>query len=424
MSHLPTLYAIDFGTSNSLLAAANRDRLFEPVPLDPLASDPTILRSIVCFPDEGGVFVGAEALRQFVEHGAEGRLLRSIKRHLGSRSFSGTVIRGRLVSAEELVGAVLRQMRVRADEYFGAPVRRVLLGRPVHFDGEDDTFAESRLRKAAELAGFEEVHLLAEPVAAARAFGAAADREELALIGDFGGGTSDFTVLRVGPRALRREDVLAVGGVAVAGDALDASLMRSQVGRHFGAEVRYRAPFGTNVLRMPRAIVEHLCSPAHLSMLQRRDIASFLADVRRWSLSADDRRTMDQLTALVEETQGFNLFEAIERAKRELSSESDAEIVFSHPGIEVREPVTRSGFEEASRREVDEILRCLDETVRAAGIGFGEIGVVCCTGGTAKVLRIAAEIRRRLPAARVEQFRGFHSVVEGLAREAHEIERR
>jgi hypothetical chaperone protein len=146
--------------------------------------------------------------------------------------------------------------------------------------------------------------------------------------------------------------------------------------------------------------------------------------VRRWSLSADDRRTMDQLTALVEETQGFHLFEAIERAKRELSSESDAEIVFSHPGIEVREPVTRSGFEEASRREVDEILRCLDETVRAAGIGFGEIGVVCCTGGTAKVLRIAAEIRRRLPAARVEQFRGFHSVVEGLAREAHEIERR
>jgi hypothetical chaperone protein len=424
MSHLPTLYAIDFGTSNSLLAAANRDRLFEPVPLDPLASDPTILRSIVCFPDEGGVFVGAEALRQFVEHGAEGRLLRSIKRHLGSRSFSGTVIRGRLVSAEELVGAVLRQMRVRADEYFGAPVRRVLLGRPVHFDGEDDSFAESRLRKAAELAGFEEVHFLAEPVAAARAFGAAAEREELALIGDFGGGTSDFTVLRVGPRALRREDVLAVGGVAVAGDALDASLMRSQVGRHFGAEVRYRAPFGTNVLRMPRAIVEHLCSPAHLSMLQRRDIASFLADVRRWSLSADDRRTMDQLTALVEETQGFHLFEAIERAKRELSSESDAEIVFSHPGIEVREPVTRSGFEEASRREVDEILRCLDETVRAAGIGFGEIGVVCCTGGTAKVLRIAAEIRRRLPAARVEQFRGFHSVVEGLSREAHEIERR
>jgi len=424
MPELPTLYAIDFGTSNSLLAAANRDTTFDPVPLDPDTADPTILRSILCFPDAGGVFVGSEALRQFVEHGAEGRLLRSIKHYLGSRSFRGTILRGRMVSAEELVAALLRQMRQRADAHFGAEVRRVVLGRPVHFDGEDDGFAESRLRKAAELAGFQEVHFLPEPVAAARAFGAAAHREEVALIGDFGGGTSDFTVLRIGPRALERSDVLAVGGVAVAGDALDASLMRAQVARHFGAEVQYRAPFGKNVLRMPQGIVQHLCSPAHLSILQRRDIASFLADVRRWSLSEEDRRRMDQLTVLVEETQGFHLFEAIERAKKVLSSEAKAQIAFSYPGIEVRERVTRSRFEDASRREVDAILGCLEETVRAAGVGFGHIGVVCCTGGTAKVPRIAAEIRRRLPAARMEQFKGFHSVVEGLAQEAQVVARR
>jgi hypothetical chaperone protein len=422
-SALPTVYAIDFGTSNSLLAAASRERVFEPAPLDPGAADPTILRSILCFPDAGGVFVGVEALRQFIEHDAEARLLRSIKHHLGTRSFRGTLIRGRLVSAEELVAALLRQMRERADRHYGAEIRRVLLGRPVHFDGEDDVFAEGRLRKAAELAGFEEVHFLPEPVAAARAFGAAAEREEIALIGDFGGGTSDFTVLRVGPRALERKDVLAVGGVAVAGDALDAALMRAQVGRHFGAEVQYRAPFGSNVLRMPHGIVQHLCSPAHLSILQRRDVASFLADVRRWSLSDEDRARMDQLTVLVEETQGFQLFEAIERGKRELSSKRVAQIAFSYPGIEVRERVTRAGFEEASRRAVDEILRCLDETVKASGVRCEDIGVVCCTGGTAKVPRLAAEIRRRFPAARLEQFKGFHSVVEGLAAEAQAIER-
>jgi hypothetical chaperone protein len=423
MFDVPSLYAIDFGTSNSLLAAANRDRVFDPVPLDPEAPDPTILRSVLCFPDAGGVFVGAEALRQFVEHGAEGRLLRSIKHHLGSRSFRGTIIRGRMVSAEELVGTLLRQMRVRANAHFGVDVRRALLGRPVHFDGEDDAFAVARLERAAELAGFDEVRLLPEPVAAARAFGAAAHREELALVGDFGGGTSDFTLLRVGPRALARGDVLAVAGVAVAGDALDASLMRVQVSRHFGAEVQYRAPFGANVLRMPRGIVEHLCSPAHLSILQRRDIASFLADVRRWSLSAEDQRRIDQLTALVDDTQGFHVFEAIERAKRELSTVERSEIVFSHPGIDIREPVTRAGFEDAIRREVDAIVRCLEDTVRQAALGFEEIGVVCCTGGTARVPRIADEIRRRFPAARLEQFKGFHSVVEGLAREAQAIER-
>ena len=423
MTSAPTLYAIDFGTSNSLLAGASRDRVFDPAPLDPAAADPTILRSILCFPDAGGVYVGSEALSQFIEHGAEGRLLRSIKHHLGSRSFRGTIIRGRMFSPEELVGALLRRMRERADAHYGVEVRRALLGRPVHFSGEDDAFAEARLRAAAQAAGFEEVRFLAEPVAAARAFGAAVEREDLALIGDFGGGTSDFTVLRIGPRELSRGDVLAVGGVAVAGDALDASLMRSHVSRHFGAEVRYRAPFGNNVLTMPQGVLQHLCSPAHLSILQRRDVASFLADVRRWSLSEEDRRRMDQLTVLVDETQGFQVFEAIERAKRRLSSEEDAEVVFSHPGIDVREPVTREGFEEASRREVDRIVRCLEETVRAAGVRFEEIGVVCCTGGTAKVPRIAAEIRRLLPAARMEQFKGFHSVVEGLAREAQNVER-
>jgi hypothetical chaperone protein len=423
MASVPSIYAIDFGTSNSLLAAANRDRAFDPVPLDPGAPDPTILRSILCFPEAGGVFVGREALQQFVEHGGEARLLRSIKHYLGSRSFRGTIIRNRLVSAEELVAALLRQMRQRADAFFGAQVRRVLLGRPVHFDGDDDAFAASRLRKAAELAGFEEVHFLPEPVAAARAFRATTHGEELALIGDFGGGTSDFTVLRIRRKAVERGDVLAVGGVAVAGDALDAALMRTHVSRHFGAEVEYRVPFGKNVMKMPQGIAELLCSPAHLSMLQRRDVATFLADVRRWSLSDEDRRRMDQLTVLVEETLGFQLFEAIERAKRELSTAKAAGIAFSHPGIEVRERVTRAGFEKASRRQIDAIVRCLEETVHAAAVGLDDVTVVCCTGGTANVPRLAAELRDRLPGARAEQFKGFHSVVEGLAAEAQGIER-
>lgn len=419
----PTIYAIDFGTSNSLLAAANAERVFEPVPLDPHAPDPTILRSVLCFPEAGGVFVGVEALTRFIHHAGEARLLRSMKRHLGARGFRGTALGGRFVSAEALVGMLLRKMRERADAHYGVEVRRVLLGRPVHFDGEDDAWAESTLRRAAELAGFEEVQFLPEPVAAARAFAAVSREEELALIGDFGGGTSDFTVLRVTPKDLEKSEVLAVGGVAVAGDALDSAIMRSRVARHFGAEVRYRTPFGKNVLQMPHGVLTHLCSPAHLSILQRRDLATFLADVRQWSLSSGDRRAMDQLNTLVEDGQGFQLFEAIERAKKELSAAEGAEVRFSVPGIEVHEPVTRAGFEEASERELAAILRCLEETVSAAGVRPEDVAVVCCTGGTARVPRLAAEIRARLPAARVEQFRGFHSVVEGLAREAWMRER-
>ncbi len=419
----PTLYAIDFGTSNSLVAAASAERVFAPAPLDPAAPDPTILRSVLCFPEAGGVHVGADALATFVQHAGEARLLRSMKRHLGARSFRGTIIGGRLVAAEALVATLLRKMRERADAHYGVEVRRALLGRPVHFDGEDDAFAEGRLRRAAELAGFEEVQLLPEPVAAARAFGVAAQREELALIGDFGGGTSDFTVLRVTPRDLDASEVLGVGGVAVAGDALDAAIMRTRVARHFGAEVRYRTPFGQNVLTMPHGVLTHLCSPAHLSMLQRRDISVFLADVRQWSLGAPDRRALDQLGVLVDDGLGFLLFEAIERAKKELSSADEAAVRFSTPGIEVEEPLTRAGFEEAARREIADIVRCMEATVAGAGIRPEDVDVVCFTGGTAKVPLLAAELRARLPRARVEHLKGFHSVVEGLAWEAWRRER-
>jgi hypothetical chaperone protein len=419
----PTLYAIDFGTSNSLVAAANAERVFAPAPLDPAAPDPTILRSVLCFPEAGGVHVGVEALAVFVQHAGEARLLRSMKRHLGARSFRGTALGGRLVPAEALVGTLLRKMRERADAHYGVEVRRVLLGRPVHFDGEDDGFAEGRLRRAAELAGFEEVQFLPEPVAAARAFGLSARQEELALIGDFGGGTSDFTLLRVKPSDLERSEILGVGGVAVAGDALDAVLMRSKVSRHFGAEVRYRTPFGANVLKMPHGVLTHLCSPAHLSLLQRRDIAVFLADVREWSLSTADRQAMDQLTVLVDDGLGFLLFEAIERGKKELSSETRAEVRFSSPGIEVREPVTRREFDEESHREIAAIVGCMEETVRGAGVRFEDVGVVCFTGGTARVPALAAALLARLPNARTEQLKGFHSVVEGLAWEAWRRER-
>jgi hypothetical chaperone protein len=115
------------------------------------------------------------------------------------------------------------------------------------------------------------------------------------------------------------------------------------------------------------------------------------------------------------------VFEAIERGKVALSSAEKAEIRFAHPGIELRERVTRKAFDEGSRREVEQILGCLDQTVAASGVAPADIGVVCCTGGTARVPRIAAEIRRRFPAARLEQFKGFHSVVEGLARAAQEL---
>jgi hypothetical chaperone protein len=421
----PSIYAIDFGTSNSLLAAANQTSVFAPAPIDPDAADPTILRSILYFPNAKESFVGREALTKYVENGLEGRLLRSLKRHLPARAFRGTRIDERPVSIEDLVAIPLRTMRLRANAHFGVDVRAAVLGRPARFsaDDSDDDFAERRLRDAAGRAGFEHVHFLPEPVAAAQEFRQAmtAGSDATVLVCDFGGGTSDFTVLRFGTKAFERSDVLAIGGVPLAGDALDASIMRSTVAKHFGAEVSYRVPLGTNVLSMPKHVTEQLCSPAHLSILRRPDIAEFLRNVRGWSLGNHDREKLDQLTTLVDDALGFQLFEVIEGAKKSLSHATEASITFNYPDIAVEDQVSRQTFDTASEYSIDAILTALDQTVRDAGMVAKDIDIVCCTGGTAKVPRIASEIAARFGAERMRDFKNFHAVVLGLAHHAQSI---
>lgn len=427
MNPAPSVYAIDFGTSNSLLAGANQDHVFPPIPLDPHAADPTILRSIVYFPNAERAYVGEEALAKYVENGLEGRLLRSLKRHLPARSFRGTHIGNRPMLVEDLVAVLLREMRKRANVHYGVDVKRAVLGRPARFSTHDvdDDFAEQRLRSAAERAGFEEIHFLPEPVAAAREFRVAFSGKAsgCVLVCDFGGGTSDFTVMRLGERPFERSDVLAIGGVPVAGDALDASIMRSHVAKNFGADVAYRVPMGSNVLRMPVQITEQLCSPAHLSILRRPDIAEFLRNVRSWALDGGEREKLDQLKTLVDDALGFQLFEVIERAKRALSTDDVAPVEFVYPSIDVHEQVTRAGFEAASERAATTILACLDKTVDDAGVGREGIDVVCCTGGTAKVPMLAREIAARFGEHKLRDFRSFHSVVQGLAHHARGVAR-
>lgn len=420
MATAPAIYAIDFGTSNSLLAAASRDGVIAPIPLDPLAPDPTILRSILYFPDASRAFYGLEAIREYVDRGMEGRLIRSIKKHLPSRTFVGTYIDERPMNLEDLVGAVLREMRTRANRFFDADVDRVVLGRPARFavSEADDRWAEERLAHAARLAGFREIHFLPEPVAAARELAGSASRETISLIGDFGGGTSDYTVIRLGPRPFAPEDVLAIGGVSVAGDALDASVMRHTVSKHFGADVVYKVPLGANELRMPPALMERLCSPADLSILRRQEVIAFLRDLRRWALEGADREAIDRLFVLIEDGLGFSVFEAIEKAKRALSVEDAAEIVFAYPGVDLRRELRRPRFEEGSERETSAILGALDETLALAGVRADQVDEVVLTGGTAKVPKIARAFHDRFGRNRVREFRAFHSVVDGLARHA------
>jgi hypothetical chaperone protein len=424
----PELYAIDFGTSNSLLAAASRSGYHPPIPLDPVAEDPTLLRSVLFFPEARGPLGGAPALGKaalegYVANGSRGRLVRSLKRFLPMRSFVRTQINARSYALEELIAIVLRAIRERADRYFGARVTRAVLGRPARFaeDAADDTFAEERLRQAALLAGFSEVVFCPEPVAAARDFRDELSRDTLLLVGDFGGGTSDYSLVMMGQGGFALSDVLAIGGVSVAGDALDGSIMRAEVARHFGAEVRYRVPFGDNVLTMPKPLMEKLCSPAEMSLLAQRDVQSFLNDVRSWSLGADDRRHIDQLFALVEDGLGFMLFEAIEQTKKALSSAEEAALAFHVPGIDIEQSIRRDAFERGAQRALSAIIGALDATLERAGARASDVELVCLTGGTARVPFLRAALGARFGEHRLHSLRSLHAVAEGLGRHGHRL---
>lgn len=417
------VYAIDFGTSNSLLAAADSQRIYSPIALDEDSPEKSIMRSVLYLPHMNQCFYGARAIKEFIHHDMEGRFIRSIKKFLPVRSFIGTYVEDRPLNLEDIIALFLKEMRTRANRHFDQDVTHVVLGRPARFSAvdEDDQHAQYRLEKAARLAGFKEIEFLPEPVAAAREFRTQARGSKIALIADFGGGTSDYTIIRLSEEPFQPSDVLAIGGVSLAGDSLDGSVMRHRIAKNFGADVEYRVPFGSNILTMPRNLMERICSPADISLLRKRDTMEFFKNVQQWSIGGEDRERMDRLFTLINDQLGFSIFEEIEGTKRRLSETSETEFKFNYPELSLREKVKRTEFDHYISDKVDPIIAALDETVKKTQLRFEDIDVICCTGGTAKVPAIRERLIERFGASKLREHNIFHSVVQGLTERAKEL---
>ena len=427
------VYGIDFGTSNSIVGAASADGLKGFAPLDPKASNPAVLRSLLYFPNDQQVYFGTEAIAQFIEHDLTGRFIRSIKKQLPSRSFKGTQIQHRMLTLENLIGTFLGELRRRANQHFGEDVNHVVLGRPARFapDDGDDSYAQSRLEEAARLAGFKHIEFLAEPVAASigyeRESGAngklskSGTKTPIILTVDYGGGTSDFTVYQLRGADFKPSDVIAMGGVSVAGDALDSALMRNRISEHFGTGVRFQVPFGENTLTMPKSLMERICHPGEISLLRKQDTMEFLRNVQQWSLGPDDRAKMDRLFTLLEDQLGFPVFEQIEKTKRALSDTEEAVFRYSYPGIDISERITRTQFEEYADDALHKMKHALDETIKNSGLKDSQIDQVLCTGGTARVSWIRKSLAARFGAEKLLDLDPFMGVARGLAERAWEL---
>lgn len=408
--------AIDFGTSNSLVAAIVDSKPTAPLAIDPEGPEPTILKSVLYSPEKGEWCFGFEAIRRYYDEGAQGRVFRSLKKFLPESGFKGTQVHGAFHTTEDLIARILRELRRRANEILDRDMTRVILGRPALFapDEASHQLAVDRMTTAAKAAGFSDVLFCPEPVAAAYTFLQTVSDRKTVLIADFGAGTTDYSIVRLGKDAFSTRDVLAIGGVGVAGDALDGAIMEESVAPLFGSRIEYKETFGNNVLTLPRALVKRFCSPPDILLLQRQDFMEFFRTLQRKALSPGAAEQIERLMVLIEDRQGYALFQEIEKAKIELSQADQAWVDFPYPMIEIRAPVSYQDFATAAKAPVQAMSVALDKTFEKAGIGYDEIDLVCCTGGTARVRMVQEALESRLGKAKLQQFDTFHSVIKGI----------
>jgi len=347
-----------------------------------------------------------------------------LKSYLPSRTLTGTGIFGRQYKFEDLVGRILSDLREQAERQFGQPIRYAMVGRPVRFVGaeteEDDAFAEQRLRAAFAQAGFESVDLELEPVAAAYSYQATLDHDELILIGDFGGGTSDFSLLRVGPGVRRPvgspQEVLGNSGVRLAGDSFDARIVRKLVSPALGSD-SYARSMNKILPAVPAWIYANLERWHYLSFLRTHEVTEILRSAR---LRALEPEKIKALSALIEEDLGYQLHRAVQKVKFELSRSGSAEFHFRDGSMDLQIPVTRAEFEGWIAEALRTIESSIDSLLESSGVNARDVDRVFLTGGSSFVPAVRRIFVKRFGEERIRSGNEFTSVAHGLALRAQE----
>ena len=427
-SGTPATIGIDFGTTNSSIGLA-QDGVVRMVQFPSLAGLTAASRSLL-YLQRGmqargkpvAAWTGATGIEHYLatdtfDDAVQGRLIQSLKSYLSSRNLTGTEIFGRQYQFEELVARILRDLRLRASEELGFAVTRALSGRPVMFVGADseadNEFAVGRLREAYRQAGFTDVTFAMEPVAAAFAYQAGMDRDELLLIGDFGGGTTDFSLLRVGPsaRAKGGPQVLGTTGVGIAGDAFDARIVRRLISPALGSESEARS-LGKLLPALPAWIYANLERWHTLSFLRTREVHAMMRAAEKNALEPEK---IGALRAVVEHDLGYRLHQAVQRLKVELSAKEEAEFALDTEALHLRTAVSRADFEGWIETELTRMEAGLEDLLRVTGTAPGQVDRVFLTGGTSLVPAVRRVFTERFGGERVQAGEAFTSVAYGLA---------
>lgn len=408
---------IDFGTTNSAVAVADghgEARMIELRPGEPLQ------RTVIHADRRGVLRFGNEAFETYVEDDLEGRLLRSLKSFL-SADVPRTTLGGRRYAFHELVTLYLRFLVRETERVTGEQVTEVVMGRPVHFnvDASRDGVALEKLHAAISAADLPSCRLRLEPVAAAFTYERTLSTERRVLVGDFGGGTADFAVLRVGPgrigRPDRSDDVLATSGVAAAGDALDGRFMDTFLMEAFGRGASYREKYEEVWHPWKHPIQRKIQRLYYLHLLRDPDLERRLRGVQPYM---DDPLVVQRILKLVFDDLGYPMAWAIEGAKKALSRDGQAIFRFTDffsPKLDLEEAVDIPRYAEGSAEILDAYRAAIDEVLERAGTPDDAIDDVFLTGGTSHLPFVRGVFEERFGMERMRSGRAMTSVCEGLA---------
>jgi hypothetical chaperone protein len=407
---------LDFGTSNSAIGVA-RDNA---AALAPLEAGNTLIPSAVFFDYEttGRVLFGTDAIAAYVGQ-TEGRLMRALKSILGSSLIDEkTSLGNRMVPLAEVVGLFVRHLKRKAEEFAGQEITSVVHGRPVRFVDDDDKAdarAQEVLEAIARRAGFRDISFVYEPIAAAYHYERTVGTEELVLIADIGGGTSDFSIVRIGPqrreRTDRDRDVLANAGVRVGGTDFDSALNVATVMPLLG--------LGTHLveknLPMPNALYHELATWATINFAyshkKERELAELLSDAR-------EPEKVGRLLKVVRQRLGHRLAFAVEDAKIALSGTDRAALSLAFVDNGLAALAERVDFERAIEAKTARLYKTASDCIAAAGLSAAAVDTIFLTGGSSRVPAVRAAIARAAPLARMASGSDFLSVALGLTQMA------
>jgi hypothetical chaperone protein len=405
---------IDFGTTNTVVAVLQPDGSVrtQRFTLGDEAYD--VFRTVLCFWQEHGKGLatlrhggGPHAIAAYLDDPIDSRLIMSMKTYLAQRSFTQTNIFGRIFTLEQMVAVFLKALL--GAEHAGA---HIIAGRPVRFAGDfaDDDFGEARLRAGYAEAGFPSIDTALEPEAAGYRFTRTLTQPATVLVGDFGGGTSDFSVLRFTPGNAHPVQSLAHGGVGIAGDSFDYRIIDHVVSPRLGKGGVYKT-MGSD---MPVPI-EYYAGFARWHRLSLMRTPRMLRDIEEVARASADPAPLRNLATLIREELGYQLYQTVSAVKAKLSNADSARLQFSFDAFVIDEEITRADFESWIAPDVAKLAATVDQVLAKSGVTVEGIDRVFLTGGTSFVPAVRRIFEDRFGAAKISAGGEFVSVAEGLA---------